>query len=190
MKSLITNRSDLPDFFHIFKIKDHQKHKPLLLQKINEMILNNNIQPNEAGYYYDFYKPKTFKPYGELTYKILEDPITQLEELYGVQRNFHVELSLWFQQYEQTTEFGWHTHNLDMSCVYYVELPEPNEATEFLHFGTFPVEEGDVITFPSFIAHRSPPIKSNKRKTIIACNFKFNIDRELVKLNGAEHFKH
>lgn len=32
------------------------------------------------------------------------------------------------------------------------------------------VEEGDVLSFPSFVTHRSPDMESDTRKTIISCN--------------------
>ena len=73
--------------------------------------------------------------------------------------------------------------------VYYVELPEMSEATEFLNFGQVDIKEGDVIFFPTFLCHRSPHIKSNQRKTIIATNLKFSVDREIIEDYGIEHFR-
>ena len=74
--------------------------------------------------------------------------------------------------------------------VYYVELPEMSESTEFLNYGQFNVKEGDIIFFPSFLVHRSPKIISNQRKTIIATNFEFWVDRDLIEKYGEEHFRH
>ena len=64
------------------------------------------------------------------------------------------------------------------------------ESTEFLNYGQFDVREGDIIFFPTFLVHRSPEIISNQRKTIIATNLGFEVDRDLIQLNGKEHFRH
>ena len=63
-------------------------------------------------------------------------------------------------------------------------MPDKKEATEFLNYGTVEVEEGDLLFFPTFLVHRSPVIKSNKRKTIISCNIDYMVDREYVN----EHY--
>ena len=38
---------------------------------------------------------------------------------------------------------------------------------------TFNVKEGDLLTFPAFMIHRSDEIKNKKRKTIISFNSNF-----------------
>ena len=83
---------------------------------------------------------------------------------------------LWFQQYKQQQTHGWHGHARNYTGAYYVELPKNSEPTQIL----FPqnldktfsvnVKEGDMILFPSYFIHRSPPLKNNKRKTIISWN--------------------
>lgn len=83
-------------------------------------------------------------------------------------------VNYWFQQYETGDHHGWHRHESIFSCVYYVELPEGSSFTTFHLMGdefSVPVEEGQIISFPSAFEHQS---KTNKagRKTVIAFNAK------------------
>ena len=59
------------------------------------------------------------------------------------------------------------------SNVYFLECPK-GMSTKFKDF-TEECEEGDILSFPAFLPHMSPPIKGNNRKTIIAFNTDFNI---------------
>lgn len=180
--------NNTPDHIHIFKVKDHNYYKPLLLEAIQKMVSDNNIQLNEKGYYYDFNIPQAPRTYKELMDLLLYPYISELGEIYGL--SYVKSTQYWFQQYLQSSDFGWHQHDSHWACVYYLELPEMLEATEFLNYGQFNVEEGDVIFFPTFLVHRSPTIKSNLRKTIIATNVSFTVDREMINLYGPESFKH
>ena len=84
--------------------------------------------------------------------------------------------NFWFQQYKTNDFHKWHRHpGCQWSNVYYVDLPEgtpatlfrnPYDQTEF----TIDVEEGDIISFPSFIQHTSPINTSEHVKTVIAFN--------------------
>ena len=82
----------------------------------------------------------------------------------------------WFQQYKNGDIHNWHRHfGCSFNVVYFVELPEKNLSTEFkspisekIH--TIEAKEGDILFFPSFLIHRSPLNKTNKRKTVVAFN--------------------
>ena len=194
MKQTMTNltiknsEDNLPDFVHIFQVENFQKQKPKLLQSISDMIITNDINLNEKGYYYDYNLPRAPRTYLELFIESIQPSVNQIEELYGLNCN-----SLgnpWFQQYEQGSDFGWHQHGSHFAIILYVELPEMTESTEFLNYGQFNVREGDIIFFPTFLVHRSPEIISNQRKTIIATNLGFEVDRDLIQLHGEEHFRH
>lgn len=180
-----------PDHIHIFKVEQHDQYKPLLLSSINQMVADNNIQLNEKGYLYDFDIPNVPRTYESLVKSLLQPYIVELKEMYGLRTLSTLKpYAWWFQQYFQNSDFGWHQHNGHWACVYYLELPEMSEATEFLNYGQFNVKEGDVIFFPTFLVHRSPIIKSNQRKTIIATNVEFIVDREMIQQYGEESFKH
>lgn len=189
MNSIISNYKDsLPNHIHIFHVEEHNHYKPLLLNSLEKMKADNNIQLNEKGYYYDFNIPKTPRTYDKLMNNLLLPFIENIEELYGLK--YSPPSQFWFQQYLQSSDFGWHQHSGHWAMVYYLELPEMSESTEFLNYGQLDVKEGDIIFFPTFLVHRSPVIKSNLRKTIIATNCNFLVDRELIQQYGEQHFKH
>lgn len=186
--STTSNYRASPDHVHIFPVEEYDYYKPLLLESIEKMKAENNIQLNEKGYYYDFNIPRAPRTYASLMDNLLLPYINQMEELYGLK--YEKKNSYWFQQYLQASDFGWHEHGGHWAVVFYLELPEMTEATEFLNYGQFDVKEGDVIFFPTFLVHRSPIIKSNKRKTIIATNLNFTVDRDMINQYGEQYFKH
>ena len=82
--------------------------------------------------------------------------------------------NIWFQQYNKLSSHSWHTHEFaHFTNVYFVELPTKSLATEILDIKKLDLNEGDLLTFPAYIYHRSPINLGNKRKTIISfnCNF-------------------
>ena len=175
---------------HIFDVEDHETVKPILLNQIDKMIDINQISPNEEGYLYDYNikKPRTYE---KLFMQTIYPYAVDVAEMYGlmIREKEYNNAIPWFQQYTQNTAFGWHQHNKHFAVVYYLELPEMSEATEFLNHD-IPLKEGQIIFFPTFLVHRSPIIKSNTRKTIIATNLEFVVDREMIKNYGEESFKH
>ena len=186
--STISNYKDKPDHIHVFKVEQHDLYKPLLLKSIEQMVTDNNIELNEKGYLYDFNIPEAERTYEKLMKGIINTYIPEIEDFYGL--TLKKISNLWFQQYFQNSDFGWHSHGGHWALVYYVELPEMSESTEFLNYGHFDVKEGDMILFPTFLVHQSPIIKSDQRKTIIATNLTFQVDRELIEEYGEEYFRH
>lgn len=83
---------------------------------------------------------------------------------------------IWFQQYLQESEHGWHIHGSNFTNVYYLELPEGTPKTQIINpynqkdIIEVDVKEGDLLTFPSYVLHKAPKNNSNKRKTIISFN--------------------
>ena len=84
---------------------------------------------------------------------------------------------LWFQQYNENDTHRWHVHGDNYTGVYYLEFPPGSPTTQIIdHNNTttnVDAHEGDIIVFPSFFVHRSPPVVSKLRKTIISFNLLF-----------------
>jgi hypothetical protein len=82
--------------------------------------------------------------------------------------------NVWFQQYQKEDYHWWHRHSESIfSNIYYVDLPEGTSKTSFRFLGKefqIEIEEGQILTFPSFIEHCSKPNLSNKIKTVISFN--------------------
>jgi len=85
--------------------------------------------------------------------------------------------NFWFQQYKKTDYHFWHTHcECHYTNVYYLEVDDG--ATEVKDpmtnkIITMKVKEGDVLSMPAFLLHRSPKYKTNTTKTVIAFNTSF-----------------
>jgi hypothetical protein len=165
----------------ISRLKNHFEIKSILLNLIDEMP-NNSMYPGENNLdkisktdwnlprehprrYLDFIKPQIVETISESLghYKLT-----------GISFD-----NFWFQQYYQSDFHGWHVHiNSHWTNVYFVELPDSRIKTEILKFGNedlvdYDICEGDIISFPSMLYHRSPPNLVNARKTIISFNLNF-----------------
>jgi len=85
--------------------------------------------------------------------------------------------NVWFQQYAQNNYHNWHIHGpCHFSHIYFIELPSKGVATEFYwnKLIKLNVKEGDLISFPAYMVHRSPVNKNKKRKTILSFNTTFD----------------
>ena len=104
----------------------------------------------------------------------LADHLSEWCSLLGY-NNFLIDV-IWFQQYANGSQHGWHIHSGNMTNVYYLDFPKDSPKTEWINpidntTHQFDVEEGDIVTFPSWVKHRAPENKSNDMKTIISWNF-------------------
>ena len=160
-------------------IIEHDVIKPILLDCIEkhdsfhmdgpgEKISKTDWNKNNGQYYGELFK-KTITPYLEKLGKSIccEKPIIH---------------DYWFQQYYKGDIHDWHIHGYcQYICVYFLELTDTKEKTEFLNGRTgqlvenINVKEGQFLVFPSNYIHRSPIINSNFRKTVIAFNISFDI---------------
>ncbi len=94
---------------------------------------------------------------------------------------------IWFQQYLQGSEHGWHTHSGNWTNVYYLEFPEGSPKT--LLIDPFDkktqievdVKEGDLLVFPAFVMHKAPINNSGHRKTILSYNIDADISNDMYK---------
>jgi len=72
----------------------------------------------------------------------------------------------------------WWTIPKSLSNVYFVELPSKSLGTEILNHGKLDLNEGDLLTFPAYLYHRSPVNVTEERKTIISFNSNISEYRE------------
>ena len=106
-------------------------------------------------------------------FPFLEKHLQTTCEMFGY-RHFILQ-NIWFQQYSNGQNHGWHTHGGNYTNVYYLEFGKDAPKTQMRHMGTdketeFNVSEGSVLSFPSFIWHKAPEVQGNNRKTIISWN--------------------
>jgi len=156
---------------HLF-VRPFKKHKELK-KTFLELIENLPISKKESISNTDWYLPKEHKrDYVDLFYKNIVDHMGFVsEKLKCTKWEIH---NTWFQQYTEGDKHDWHNHgHTQFSNVYFLELPSKKMKTEFATHPAISISEGDIITFPAYLIHRSKLNKSNKRKTVIAFNSSF-----------------
>lgn len=158
----------------IFTFKQHKEFKKELLGLIDR-IPKINIKPDETESlnHTDWYlPPETPRLYWSLFSKLLQD--WKIHMCSKTQSKKCIIHNYWFQQYLKNNHHNWHNHSAcQFSSVYYLELPKSSIITEFLNGTNIDAKEGDVITFPSYLYHRSPINKLKQRKTVIVFNSSF-----------------
>ena len=165
-------------YVQIQKIKEHSQIKDELLVLIDKMPDGRvNDTQYESITKSDYYLSKEYRRYyGDLFLRTIQPYNEYLRNFYNADE-FWIS-SYWFQQYQNSDYHNWHVHTGSLlSSIYYVELENKN-STLFYDYATreefeFPLEEGDLITFPSIIAHKSQS-NHTSRKTIISYNAEFN----------------
>jgi len=106
--------------------------------------------------------------------KIWPDFQNDFFNLWGKEYTLEVQ-NIWFQLYEKNDYHDWHTHaHTNFTNILYVKLPSKNMATEVLvnkdEKISLPIEEGDIVTLPGYLPHRSPINMTNNKKYAISFN--------------------
>tara|TARA_R100000781_G_scaffold39175_1_gene27343 strand:+ start:1393 stop:1908 length:516 start_codon:yes stop_codon:yes gene_type:complete len=150
-------------------IKEHKRAKPKLMSQIKDMPNQGVANITKT----DWDLPKDFKrPYLETFYELIS-PYMDLFTEKNHCKNWVIH-NTWFHEYHKKSDFTWHVHpHCQFANVYFLNLPDKKTTTEILDTNSklikVDVEEGDILTFPSYLRHRSPMIK-NLHKTVIAFN--------------------
>jgi len=179
---MIKNILQIP--YTIDKFESHEKIKEELLQLINDSD-SENLEKHDDYYADNIYRldwsqnTNFYRPWVKRLQPHFEKQINNMINELGFESYFLV--ATWYQQYMNSGTHGWHTHSDNYTGVYYLELPDETPKTQIVNplnqteIIDLDIKEGDIVLFPSFIIHRAPINKSNKRKTIIS--FDINIDK-------------
>ena len=176
--TLAVRNADVPCKVFKTHVQNHAQLKPTILEAIAKLGTHSAITQFERISNTDWHIKRDVstkfenKEYLEIIRPVLLKHNKQVADYVGV-TDIHTN-HIWFQQYEKLDFHGWHNHgNCMYSNVYYVELDKSCPRTSFKFMGTefsIDVEEGDILTFPSFFSHCSKPNKSGLRKTVVAFN--------------------
>lgn len=170
---------NLPGYYYITNIQEHNSIKNNLLSLMDSLPVDNKEYREEDIERTDWNLHEHYnREYLELFYNIITP---YMENMCRTLLSTRWEiLNAWFQQYQKTNLHDWHTHGACMYAnVYFLELPESELVTQLYDVHTKniitleDVKEGDLITFPSNMIHRSPQNQTNYRKTIISFNSNF-----------------
>lgn len=164
-------------FYTISKFSDHEQIRDNLLDLLSNSNYTSPKHPQSEvditkcdwNVAQDFHRPWV---------EYLKDKLLQhmLEVYKNVGYDGYTLHEIWFQQYLTGSGHGWHTHSGNFTQVYYLEMPEDAPKTQLVSpfdqktIIEVDVQEGDIISFPSFVIHKGPQNNSTKQKTIISYN--------------------
>jgi len=160
-------------YIFIQKVKEHKEIKNKLLSLLDE-IKNDKIESDNEKIQKSDYNLSVDveRKYGSMFQDIVRPYNENIKEFYKAEKILIN--NYWFQQYGDNGYHNFHIHPFSLlSNVYYLEL-ENNNSTVFYDMQNkkeikYNLEEGDLITFPSLLPHKSQ-INTNGRKTIISYN--------------------
>ena len=166
---------DLKSFYIVTDIKEHQENKDKLLSLIDDMRGSSYESISKT----DWHLPReTPRPYLDLIYTILRPYMMKMSDRLGL--NSWTIYNGWFQQYGKHGVHNWHVHEgVNYANVYFLNLPDESIKTQFFDIkerkvmNEIDVREGQLLTFPAHIKHRSPENTSDEVKTIISFNSDF-----------------
>jgi len=168
---------------HMFKtqVDNHEGIKQEILNSIDSLgvhsVINNGEKISNSDWQFKMEAEEfASKKYIEIVLPKITIHNCKLQEQLGFIKQPEIQ-NIWFQQYVSGDFHDWHVHGRCMfSNVYYVELPKLSSKTMFRHFNqefTVDIEEGEILTFPSFFQHCSKPNNYLGKKTVISFNTNF-----------------
>ena len=164
----------MKDLIFKSKVDNHEQVKKILLEQINLIPKNPFVHEKDNILHTDWNLPLAMeRKYSDLFMQVVSPHVEMIRKKLDVAK---AEIdNFWFQTYGRNGKQGWHTHpRTHFSNVYYLESPE-GSGTEFKNLDV-QCEEGDILSFPAFLPHRSPPLLSDSTKTIIAFNCSFDYE--------------
>ena len=169
------------------RMPDHEKHKDSLLSKIDKLkdVPGSTIIMN--GVCSDWSLPADIeREYLEEFYEMIDPVMESIAKSLGLLtpeyliRDYRFGITnIWFNQYSEGGEHDWHNHpGCQFTNCYYLELPDVEYSTDVIGADGKPCKihaiEGDVMTCPAWMKHRSKP-NGPGRKTIIAWNSNYEV---------------
>ena len=172
---------DVAGSVFISKVNNHHLIKQKILDSIEAAGVFGMYHKDVQSIYNTDYHVKDDclkRPYINLVKHIIDNHNVDVSEMLGFKHKQAEVLRIWYQQYKTGDWHGWHHHPFSTySNVYYVQLDAQSPRTLFSHMGKefeIDVEEGMIISFPSYLKHCSKVNNSPNMKTVIAYNTEYS----------------
>jgi hypothetical protein len=159
----------LMEFVKQFDIPDFDEHKEKLMLAIDMVKSNYKCQYSKMSYSdYKVDYGDNRPLYREMVISLCEEYFKEyMSSWYCTEYNVN---SMWFAEYHDGADFGWHTHEgCNMSAVLQVELDNEQDGTEVLGVKT-KLKEGSLVIFPAMMPHRGPTVNEGN-KIVIGMNW-------------------
>jgi cupin superfamily acireductone dioxygenase involved in methionine salvage len=164
--------------YYIYDVPNHKEHKENILSLIEKIPSEGYYTDNCNLDFTDWNLPREVKReyLGYFYHKIAKDYTQWFCKKYNLTKySIH---NGWYQQYLEGHFHNYHSHpNCNFTNIYFVETPEKEMITDILDADgkkiNLKCKEGQIISFPAFLLHRSKPNNTKSRKTIISFNSSF-----------------
>ena len=166
-----------------YKIENWEYNKNRILDVLPHEDTENLNTNSEV--YTDFFTSSTYLPeYSDIIFDIIKPYLIDFSE----DRKIEI-IDMWYQKYYKGATHSYHNHGYcGWSSIIYVEFDlNAHQSTKFIspfnnpwggamELFQPPIEEGDMIIFPSNIIHEAPVNISEVRRTIISYNLRMCTD--------------
>jgi hypothetical protein len=165
----------LKNFYMVTDIKEHKIIKKKLLEYFNLMPDTKQGRVSKT----DWKLLDNQKKYKDYFMKKIRPYYNKISKKVGFKKWGWTIYNMWFQIYNNKTNdtHGWHNHQkCNWSNVYFIHLPNNSLKTQLFDkinnkpIKNIKVKEGQLLTFPANIMHRSPVNNTNDKKIIISFN--------------------
>ena len=164
------------DSAFIYDVPNHEEHKKNIIELIKKIPQNKYENISHT----DWNLPPTMQK--DWQHYFNKNIYTYFEDVFRDLTNFKVfKENSWFQWYETNDYHVWHTHpRCHFTSIYYLNLPNDKLKTQLYDIrdekiiDEIEVNEGQLLTFPANIIHRSPENYSDELKVIISFNSNFD----------------
>ena len=178
----------LDSFYIVTDIKEHKKLKDTLLKYIEKMPQSNINEDDVVVSKTDWNLPSDYKrDYMDLFFNIITPYMHEMSSKLKF-TGWEI-VNGWYQVYDKGGKHDWHVHlKTSYTNVYYLSLPNKSISTQLYDpmndrvIKNIKVKEGQVLTFPANIIHRSPVNNHDNQKVIISFNSNF-VNPELKTSN-------
>ena len=170
---------ELKYFYIVGDIKEHKENKIKLIRCIDAMP-QSYVTNTKEKIKTDWNIPKEYqRDYLGIFHAMIKPYVEEMAEKLKCP---HWEVSnCWYQVYDKGGKHDWHTHpHANYTNVYYLSLPNKSIKTQLYDVVSesivenIEVEEGQVLTFPASVIHRSPVNETDGKKMIISFNTNFD----------------
>jgi len=171
---------NLNTYYVVTKIKEHQQNKMNLLSLMNSLPLSKINTDVDKICKTDWNLPKeTKRDYIDLFISMISPYMDEMAKKMKFNK-WNID-NVWFQMYGKNNTHNWHVHNYaNWTNVYYLHLPNKELKTEIYDvkneniIDNIKVNEGEIVTFPAGMLHRSPVNNTDELKAVIAFNSNFD----------------
>jgi len=174
---------NLNSFYIITELKEHFDNKMKLLSLINSTKSDSIKENNDFVTKTDWQFKDEKRVYVEEFYKIIQPYMDQMAKKLNC-NEWDIN-TIWFQLYNKKSKHDWHVHtNTNYTNIYYLNLPNNTLKTQLYDvreqkvIDSIEIKEGQLLTFPANIIHRSPENNTDDVKIIIS--FNSNFDKVMV----------